>query len=178
VAYALSAALAGASLAAVHVAAARAAVPTKNLTVYAVASRAQFVDHSDDRARGATKNPFNINVDALLPKSKAKQKGGGPYPGDDVLYAFRLYRDARLTRPLGEADYSCTFSFNKQAFCSADFHLKGGTIFASGPTDFNSTTFRLAVTGGTDRYIAAAGQVAAVPADAANTHRLSFTLLG
>jgi hypothetical protein len=171
------ASLAAAALASLSVAAARAAIATKGLTMYAVAVRVQFVDFSDDRTRGATRNPFNADVDALQPKSAKKQKAGGPYPGDTATYTFRLYRDAHRTTSLGTADYSCTFAFNKQAFCTADFHLKGGTIFAAGPADFTSARFRLAVAGGTDTYLAAAGQVAAVPAGE-NTHRLSFTLLG
>lgn len=169
-----AAALAGA---AVVVSAASAAVSTQSLTIYASAVRVQFVDHSDDRTRGTTKNPFNADVDALLPKSQQKQKGGGPYPGDTATYSFKLYRDARLSKSLGTAEYSCSFAFNKRAFCTASFYLKGGSIFAAGPADFTSTRFRLAVTGGTEKYVGAVGQVSAVPA-ADNSHRLSFTMLG
>ncbi len=116
-------------------------------------------------------------MDALLPKSQQLQKGGGPYPGDDASYSFKLYRDPSLTKNVGSAEYACTFAFNKHAFCSATFHLKNGTIQAEGPADFNSTRFRLAVTGGTDKYVGAVGQVSAAPAGA-NAHRLSFTIFG
>lgn len=171
------AAVGGAALAVAAASAGTAAGGTQGLTLYANAVRVQFVDHSDDRARGITKNPFNADVDALLPKSKAKQKGGGPYPGDTATYSFQLFRDSGLTKSVGTAEYSCTFAFNKRAFCTANYYLKGGSIFASGPADFTSPRFQLAVTGGTNKYVGASGQVASAPA-ADNAHRLNFTIFG
>jgi hypothetical protein len=148
------------------------------LTVYAVATKAAFIDHADDRARGNLKNPFNADVKALTP-TKEKEKGGGPYPGDEALLAFKLYSDAHLKKSIGTAVYSCTYNFAKQALCRADFDLKGGSLLASGPVDFNSTHFSLAVTGGTGKYNGAQGEVtegAGAAPTTANTHRLDFDL--
>jgi len=174
----LSTALLAAALVALGAASAsgRATAPQK-LTIYANATRAQFMDFSDDRTRGIAKNPFNANVDALLPQSEAKQKGGGPYPGDKAVYSFNLYRDAVLRKKIGSAVYVCSFNFNKRAYCSADYELTGGSMFAAGAADFSQKRFTLAVTGGTDKYLGASGQVSAVPAKK-DAHRLSFLLLG
>jgi hypothetical protein len=167
----------GAALLTAAAASAGTAARTQSLTLYANAVRVQFVDHSDDRARGTTKNPFNADVDALLPKSKALQKGGGPYPGDTATYSFKLFRDPGLTKSVGTAEYSCTFAFNKKAFCTANYYLKSGAILASGPADFTSPRFQLALTGGTNTYLGASGQVASAPAGD-NAHRLNFTIFG
>jgi hypothetical protein len=170
---AFSTVLVGAALFAVGAAG---ATGRQQLRIYAGASQAQFVDHSDDRARGAVQNPFNVDVDALLPVSKAMQKGGGPYPGDSATYSFKLYSDAGLKKKLGTAVYSCTFNFNKRALCSADFELTGGTMFAYGLADFTSPRFILAVNGGTGKYLGAHGQVSSAPA-VKDAHRLDFVLL-
>jgi hypothetical protein len=149
----------------------------QTMTIYANATQAQFMDFSDDRERGIGKNPFKADVDALLPQSKAKQAGGCPCPGDKAMYSFNLYRDAVLKNKIGSAVYVCSFSFKKRAFCSADYQLRDGKMFAAGLADFAQRRFTLAVTGGTSKYLGATGQVSAAPAKK-DAHRLSFLLLG
>jgi hypothetical protein len=139
------------------------------LTIYAVATRAQYADHADDRARGEVTNPFNADTKAL------KGTGKGSRAGDNALYSFKLYSDPSFKKLIGSAVYSCTFNSAHVALCTADFELSGGAMSASGPTDFDSTTFTLAVSGGTGKYLGARGQVSSAPA-AKDAHRLTFLL--
>jgi hypothetical protein len=149
----------------------------QRLTVYAVATAAQFMDHSDDRARGDGNNPFDADTKALAPVSAAREKGKGPYPGDDALYSFKLYAGADLKQRIGSATYTCVYNFDQKALCEAYFTLNGSALFASGPVDFTSTQFTLAVTGGTSKYLGTRGEVASAPAakpSAKNETRLDF----
>jgi hypothetical protein len=157
--------------------AAEAATGRQKLTLYSVATGVQFLNNADDIARGAANNPFNAATDALRPKLTAT--GNGPAAGDVTVYSFDLYRSASLKKSAGSASYTCYFNYANHALCMAYFELSGnsGTLVASGPVNFNRTTFTLVVTGGTMRYLAADGEVAATPA-AKNAQRLAFLLLG
>ncbi len=150
--------LAAAAVVAVGAASAQARSP-QALTVYAVASHATFVDHADDRARGLNKNPFNADIKTLVPRTEAREKGKGPFPGDEAQLMFKIYRGANLKKQIGSAVDTCTDNFAKHALCRADFNLNDGSLFAAGPVDFGASDFTLAVTGGTGRYTGAHGQV-------------------
>jgi hypothetical protein len=145
------------------------ATATRALTIYAVANRAQYADHADDRVRGDFHNPFN--VDSKIPNVKGK----GAQAGDNALYSFKLYSDAAFKNRIGSAVYSCVINFAHRALCEADFQLNGDAMFASGPANFDSTRFTLAVSGGTGSYLGARGQVSSAPT-VANAHRLTFIL--
>jgi hypothetical protein len=146
----------------------------RTLTVYALATRAQFTNHADDRQRGLSSNPFNVDTKKLPPILKT-EKGKGGKAGDRAIYGFKLFSDAAMKKRIGTAVYTCTFNFGNVAFCSADFQLNGGAMYASGPADFNSTTLTLAVSGGTGPYLGRRGQVSSAP-HASNAHRLTFLL--
>ncbi len=133
----------------------RAGVANHKLTFYAYATHVRFVNHADDRARGNIHNPFNADAKSLVTVTK----GTGPFPGDTAQYNFKLYRDPNLKHGAGSAVYTCTFNFAHHAICTALYEVSTGTMFASGPTDFDSTQFTLAVTGGTGKYLSARGQV-------------------
>jgi hypothetical protein len=126
------------------------------LIVYSVVTTAQFVNHKDDRQRGLGHNPFLVDT----AKIAAKNVGPGPFAGDITLYAFTLYSDAKLTKKAGTAVYQCTYNFSKNALCEASFDVNGSTLLASGPVHFAKTSFTLAISGGTNKYFAANGQVA------------------
>jgi len=144
----------------------------KALTVYAVATQAQFTNHADDRVRGEGSNPFNIDVKKLpIPKSNGK----GPQAGDEARFAFKLYSDPGFKHRIGSASYSCTFNFGNKALCKADFELSSGALIASGPANFDSTALTMAVSGGTGEYLGLRGQVSSAPAGK-NAHRLTFVL--
>ena len=148
------------------------AAGTKGLTIYAVATRAQFTNHADDRVRGSGSNPFNVDVKHL---PTPKTTGKGPQAGDEALFTFKLYSDAAFKHQIGTAVYDCTVNFGHMALCKADFELHNGALFASGPTNFDSTTFTLAVSGGTGSYLGTRGQVSSTP-NRDNAHRLTFLL--
>ncbi len=74
------------------------------------------------------------------------------------------------------ATYTCYFSYDKNAFCDADFSLEpdSTTLLASGPVDFKRKGFALIVTGGTSGYVGARGQVAEETLPTRNAQRLQF----
>jgi hypothetical protein len=144
----------------------------RGLTIYAVATRASFTNHADDRARGSGANPFNVDAKKLPPPPKG---GKGPQAGDEARYTFKLYSDRRFKHQIGSASYSCTFNFGNVALCKADFELNGGALIATGPADFASTSLTFAISGGTGSYLGVRGQVSSAPAGT-NAHRLTFVL--
>ena len=146
-------------------------------TIYAVPTTAQFMNHADDRLRGMATNPFNLKAEAVIVNANGKEKKNGPFPGDDILYSFKLYKSPTLDRQLGTAIFTCYYTFAKKATCDSYFELAGGVLLASGPVVFDGTRFLLSVTGGTDSYLGALGQVSATPA-ARNAERLVLQLQG
>jgi hypothetical protein len=170
--------LAGAVLlVSVAVAAAPAAVPRPQLTVYAVATSAQFMNHADDRLRGMSTNPFNVKTQALVIATNGKEKGNGPFPGDDILYSFKLYGDPKLATRAGSAMFTCYYTFVKRATCDSYFELNGSVLLASGQVKFNGTRFTMSVTGGTGKYLGALGEVRATP-KSLRAERLQISLVG
>jgi hypothetical protein len=166
--------LVGVTLAAVAAGSAQGAQTT---TVYAVPTTAQFMNHADDRLRGMATNPFNLKAEAVIVNANGKEKGNGPFPGDDILYSFKLYKSPKLGKPVGSAMFTCYYTFAKKATCDSYFELTGGVLLASGQVVFDGTRFVLGVTGGTDRYLGALGEVNATPA-AKNAERLELKLEG
>jgi hypothetical protein len=137
---------------------------TRKLTVYAVPSTVQFMNHADDRLRGMSANPFDIKAQSVIFNANGKEKGNGPFPGDDILYAFKLFADAKRTQPTGSAIFTCYYGYKKTATCDTYFDLKQGLLLASGQVPFGQTRFALGVTGGTQAYLGALGQLNAAPA--------------
>ena len=150
---------------------------TQKLTVYAVPSTVQFMNHADDRLRGMSANPFKIKAQAVIFNDNGNEKKGGPFPGDDILYAFKLFSDAARTQPTGTAMFTCYYGFNKRATCDSYFDLDKGLVLASGQVPFGQTRFTLGVTGGTKTYLGALGQLKAAPA-AKNAQRFDLHVTG
>jgi hypothetical protein len=155
-------------------AATRGALP-HDLTVFTVASDVQFINTADDRARGAINNPFDAATNKLKPKTPGG--GDGPFPGDIVVFNFDLYGKLPVKKKIGAASYTCYFNYTRHALCQAYYQLHNGTLTASGPVDFNATSFKLVITGGTNAYLAARGQVSSNKS-ADNSQRVDFRLLG
>ena len=150
---------------------------TRKLTVYAVPSTVQFMNHADDRLRGMSTNPFDQKASAVIIDAGGKQKGNGPFPGDDVLYTFKLFSDAKRTKAAGMATFTCYFQFVKRATCDSYFDLAKGVLLASGEVRFAASRFALGVTGGTSSYFGALGQMNAVPV-AGNAQRFDVRVTG
>jgi hypothetical protein len=149
----------------------------QKLTVYAVPTTVQFMNHADDRLRGMSANPFNLKAQALIFNDNGKEKGNGPFPGDDILYAFKLFADADRTQPTGPAMFTCYYGFGKRATCDSYFDLAKGLLLASGQVSFGKTHFTLGVTGGTHAYLGALGQLKSVPASR-NAQRFDLEVTG
>jgi hypothetical protein len=150
---------------------------SQKTTVFAVPRTVQFMNHADDRLRGMSTNPFKLKSDAVIIGVNGKEKGNGPFAGDDILYGFKLFTDARRTKQVGTAMFTCYYQFQKRATCDAYFDLAGGTLLASGQVRFGATHFALAVTGGTRAFFGALGEVGSTPA-AGNAQRFDLRLTG
>lgn len=161
---------------AVAASAGEAASRTRSLVIYLKATRLQYLNHADDRARGDVTSPFDPDA-KLTPPTNANSGAKGTRAGDQALFSFKLYSDLALTKPIGTAVYTCTFNFAQQAACDANFQLNKGTVFASGPADLLTGNFTLAVIGGTNAYLGIRGQLTSSPTGHQNTTRLSFILL-
>lgn len=147
----------------------------RSFVVYAKPTRAQFINHADDRERGNFTNPF---ADILPTPPNANSGKPGARAGDNALFTLKLYSDAKLTRPVGTASYSCTVNFGQQAICDGQFQLSGGTMIAMGPADLKSGDLVLPVTGGTGRYARAHGQLTSTSAGKkTNTQIIHFQLV-
>ena len=150
---------------------------SQSLRVYAVPATVQFMNHADDRLRGMSTNPFKLKAEAVILGKNGKEKGNGPFPGDDILYGFKLFADAKRSKPVGAALFTCYYEFVKRATCDSYFDLAKGLLLASGQVPFGGTHFTLGVTGGTHAYFGALGQVDSVPA-ARNAQRFDLHLTG
>jgi hypothetical protein len=150
---------------------------SQKLTVFAVPATVQFMNHADDRLRGMSTNPFKLKQEAVILGQGGKEKGNGPFPGDDILYGFKLFGDAKRSRPVGTAMFTCYYEFVKRATCDAYFDLTKGLVLASGRVKFGGTHFTLGITGGTHAYFGALGQANSRPA-AGNAQRFDLNVTG
>jgi hypothetical protein len=144
----------------------------RSFVLYSVTKEEQFLDHSDDRARGKGNNPFGNFKDS---KAVTKEAGNGPFPGDNAVFAFGLYSSTDLKTSVGSAIFTCTYNFNKHAFCDASYQLDGGVVLGAGAFDFNAGTFAIAITGGTGKYASATGEISATPSGK-HAQRLGFVV--
>lgn len=149
-----------------------AAQDLQRLTVYSVVTTAQFIDTKDDRRRGYGNNPFG-NFNDLTPTTK--QKNTRTLPGDFVLLKFNVSTNPTLKKRVGSAILTCTFSFNNHAFCSATYELDGGILTGAGSIDFSSSSFTIAITGGSGKYAGLRGDMQSTPAPR-RAQRLVFRL--
>jgi hypothetical protein len=147
----------------------------RGVTVYSVATGVQFINSADDRARGVVNNPLDPAANKLQP-NVAADTGNGPYAGDVALYRLKLFAGPTLKRSAGSAVYTCYFNYTRHALCQAYYVLKGGTLVASGPIDFNTSGFTIVITGGTKKYVGSRGQVVVVAAPR-NSQRVRLDLL-
>jgi hypothetical protein len=150
---------------------------SQKVTVYAVPTTVQFMNHADDRLRGMSTNPFKLKSDAVIIGAHGQEKGYGPFPGDDMLYGFKLFSDAKRTKPIGTAMFTCYFQFQKRATCDSYFDLASGLLLASGQVPFGASHFALGVIGGTRAYFGALGQVNSTPASG-NAQRFVLRMTG
>src|ERR1700722_3860195 len=145
----------------------------QRLTVYSVATHEQFIDNSDDEARGWTANPFGLR-DRRVQFAESEDKGG-PYPGDAALFSFNLYTDASLKTIAGSATLTCYYYFGKNAFCDATYQLRSGTLIGGNAIAFSATHFAVAITGGTSKYLTVTGDAEASPSGK-QAQRLDFAI--
>ena len=91
------------------------------------------------------------------------------------MFSFGLYTNPDRKTSVGSAIFTCTYNFNRHAFCDASYQLSGGVLLGAGAFNFNAGTFAVAITGGTGKYAAATGDISATPA-AKHSQRLAFII--
>jgi hypothetical protein len=138
-----------------------AAVGSHVAIYYSMATSEQYLSGSDDRARGKGANPFGDFKDAVAPS--VTHPGKPPFPGDQSIFKFALYANARFGRSIGSAEFECEYTTKQNALCDAVYQLPTGTLFASGFFNFSAANFSLAVTGGSGTYLGASGTLTATP---------------
>ncbi len=150
----------------------RAAKSPQRLTLYSVATAEQYQNYSDDRQRGYGNNPFGNFKDTT---STIKRTKSSPFPGDLEYFALVVYKDAALKKRVGTASITCQFGVNKQAFCNAQYQLNNGVLVGAGAIDFKTSSFAIAIVGGSGKYQGLRGELDATPA-AHRSQRLAFEL--
>ena len=152
----------------------------RSLTIYAKPSTIEFMNHADDRVRGMAANPFAANAQALVLVTKGAEKGNGPFPGDDVLYTFKLYPDAGLSKSNGTATFTCYYTFAKRATCEAYFRARPtGICGLRARLSSAAPDFTLSASGGTEGVSPGSRRGRAVTAviGTGKAERLDFVLL-
>jgi hypothetical protein len=140
---------------------AKAAPAQQKFTFYSVATEEQFLNMSDDRARGKGNTPFGNFKDTTITTQEAKS---GPQPGDISLFSFALYTGNDLKQSAGSGVFTCQYNLNQNAFCDVTYQLSGGTLLCAGAFNFNAKSFTLVIKGGTGKYRGATGNIKALPA--------------
>jgi hypothetical protein len=141
-------------------------------TLYSTAVSEQYINNADDRARGKGANPFGNFKDV---NPTVKQPLGVPFPGDQAIYKFNLYTTNALSNQAGTATLICYYNFDHNAFCDAQYTLPGGVLFGSAAFDFDASSFDIAITGGSGRYVRATGGILVTPGPKHSQH-LALTL--
>lgn len=131
-----------------------------------------FINNNDDEARGDVNNVFGVHDTKA---AASKENGDGPFPGDSAFFSFSVFTTSGLSGKAGSALYMCQYYFAKNAFCDAQFQVSGGSLVAAGTLNFDGTTFELAVTGGTGKYLGASGDMHA-SASGKQAQKLAFKL--
>jgi hypothetical protein len=143
------------------------------LVAYTRAVNQAFIDNTDSSGIGSKNNPFGTHMKA--PSEAGSEAVKGPFPGDEALYSFTVYKDSSLTQKLGTAVYTCVYAFDKTGICNASFQLGDSVMVGTGTVDFTAPVFELGVTGGAGQYASAAGDVTADPSGK-HAQRLVFTI--
>jgi hypothetical protein len=159
----------------------------KPFTLYSAVDRKLYINNVDDLDRGRGHNPFGNFTSVPAQKN---ERAFGPFPGDEGVFSFGLYRDAALKTKAGSAVVICWYGFVQNAFCDASFDLADGSLIAKGTFNFNSPASAFSIVGGFEKYKRARGlvQVAALgvgtqaqpvfrPAPILQKQRLAFTLV-
>ena len=102
---------------------AEAAPGPHTLTIYSVATGAQYLNNGDDRGRGVHDNPFDARTSKLRPK--VSDAGSGPFPGDVAVFTLSLYAKPDLKKNIGSAAYTCYYNYAKRALCMAYYEMNG-----------------------------------------------------
>jgi hypothetical protein len=98
--------------------------------------------------------------------------------GDTEIIRYNLFNKRLSTRPLGHADYVCTFVTSGTRSCTATFFLPRGRIMAGGSIRYPQL-YELAVLGGTRLYDNARGTLTVYrTTQKPRRDRLDFRLTG
>jgi hypothetical protein len=147
----------------------------QTFTVYSIPTHEAFVANADDEVRGDVSNPFGTHISRKASGLANLDEKQGPFPGDEALFSFNVFKTGSLETSVGSAVFTCQYYFDKNAFCDVSFQMNGGTLMGAGAFNFNASKFALAITGGYGKYSGATGDVQATPSGKL-AQRLNFTL--
>jgi len=80
----------------------------------------------------------------------------GPSPGDQEIIYDKLFNRKITPKPIGSAQFLCTFTVGNTRMCTATFSLPKGELVATGRVRFRQF-YDLAIVGGTRLYDDARG---------------------
>jgi hypothetical protein len=147
----------------------------RKIIEYSNPSEDAFVANADDELRGDVSNPFGTHISRTASGLANLDEKVGPFPGDEALFAMKVFAKQNLTEKTGSAVYTCQYYFDKNAFCDVTFQLPGGSLTAGGAFNFSAKTFELAITGGQGKYSGVTGDVDAT-ASGKYSQQLAFEL--
>ena len=133
-------------------------------TIYSVATGEQYINNNDDEARGDVNNPFGVQTLGGQPLLKVENGQWTVLPVIKRWFTFKALHESRSPRPVRQrfSDLHLPIAISdKNAFCDATYQLGSGTLIGAGAFNFNATGFVLALTGGTEKYSRATGDVTA-----------------
>ena len=140
----------------------RVATP-QTITVYSLPTHEAFVANADDELRGDVSNPFGTHISRKASGLANLDEKQGPFPGDEALFTFSVFKSSSLQVNAGSAVFTCQYYFDKNAFCDISLQLPGGTLIGAGAFNFSAPKFAIAITGGYGKYTGASGDLEATP---------------
>jgi hypothetical protein len=124
----------------------------------AVAGAAAMAIATSSGADAGT-GPAQIKITNTLVQSAFVNVGSAARgPGDQEIYAGRLYNRRITTKPIGRSEQQCTYSFSGVRNCRGTFTLPKGKLMVGGTLRYTEL-YQLAVLGGTGLYDNARGTV-------------------
>ena len=153
-----------------------AATQGRSFVVYAKPTRAQFINHADDRERGDIKNPFDPDTAANTSERQLREEGS---PGRRQ----RALQPQAVFRPQPHAsrrhrDLLLHVQLRPGSDLRGQLHAQRRNHDRDGPSDLDGSTIVLPVTGGTGRYAGAHGQLTSTSSgNKKNTQIIRFRLV-
>jgi hypothetical protein len=140
----------------------------RGVVLYSGASRARVVESSAGRVtaqpaalvRSLSGGPFHVDAALVRASAATRHTTGGPLPGDQALYSFRLFTTAGLGTAAGSAVLTCRYGLDRSAYCDGVVDLDDGMrLTTSGTLNPAAGRVALVVSGGYCRNAVRCGRL-------------------